>query len=68
MSGEAEALSPGPADAAGTEQLDAPAIAERLVETYLDIGDRSRDEAVVAAVQDLARQAIARLAWLRLWA
>jgi rubrerythrin len=53
-----------PPAAAGDE--DAATLAERLVEAYLDIGDRSRDEAVVARTQDLARQAIARLAWLRL--
>ena len=65
---EASCLSPGPAHAVPIEDLDAPAIAERLVETYLDIGDRSRNETVVARVQDLARQAIGRLAWLRIFA
>jgi rubrerythrin len=45
---------------------DAATLAERLVEAYLDIGDRSRDEMMVARIQDLAREAIARLAWLRL--
>jgi rubrerythrin len=68
MAEEAAAMSPAPNQPAETEDLDAPAIAERLVETYLDIGDRSRDDAVVARVQDLARRAIARLAWLRLLA
>jgi rubrerythrin len=50
------------------EDQDTAAMAERLVEIYLDIGDRSRDEALVARVQTLTRQAIARLAWLRLTA
>ena len=54
-------------DAKTFEDLDAAMTAERLVEIYLDAGDRSRDETVVAAVQTLARQAIARLAWLRLF-
>jgi hypothetical protein len=43
-------------------------MAERLVEIYLDIGDRSRDETLVARVQTLTRQAIARLARLRVTA
>jgi rubrerythrin len=67
MADTVAALSPEPHAGAAVEDLDAAAVAERLVETYLDIGDRSRDEAVVAAVQALARQAIARLAWLRLF-
>jgi rubrerythrin len=50
------------------EDQDTAAMAERLVEIYLDIGDRSRDETLVARVQTLARQAIARLAWLRVTA
>lgn len=66
MAEEAAGLSPAQGDSAAPDDLDALAIAERLVETYLDIGDRSRDEAVVARAQDLAREAIARLAWLRL--
>ncbi len=65
MAGEAAAMSPPP-DNAGLMEGDVQATAERLVETYLDIGDRSRDEDTVARVQGLARQAIARLAWLRL--
>jgi rubrerythrin len=68
MAEEIEALSPAHDYPAVAEDLDAAANAERLVETYLDIGDRSRDEAMVARVQDLARQSIARLAWLRLLA
>jgi rubrerythrin len=69
MAAQAAALSSGPeqAEMQGQDQ-DAAAIAEGLVETYLDIGDRSRDEATVERVQELARAAIARLAWLRLFA
>jgi rubrerythrin len=48
------------------EGLDEAAVAERLVEAYLDLADRSRDEQVVLLAQSLARDAIARLAWLRL--
>ena len=59
------ALTPAPEDAKMFEVLDAPTTAERLMEIYLEIGDRSRDETVVAAVQALARQAIARLTLLR---
>jgi rubrerythrin len=66
MAGEAAAMSSAPDRTPMGEEGDAQATAERLVETYLDIGDRSRDEALVARVQVLARQAIARLAWLRL--
>jgi rubrerythrin len=47
------------------ENLDAQAIAEQLVEIYLSVADRSRDETMVARAQTLARQAIARLTWLR---
>lgn len=69
MADEVAALSSEPehAPTEGQDQ-DPTAIAEGLVETYLDTGDRSRDEAMVAQVQDLARKAIARLAWLRLFA
>jgi rubrerythrin len=49
-----------------TDDPDAAAVGERLVETYVEIGDRSRDEVVLAQVQSLAELAIARLAWLRL--
>ena len=59
------ALTPGPDDTNTFEALDASTTAERLVNIYLEIGDCSRDETVVAAVQNLARQAIARLTWLR---
>ena len=65
MADAVAALTPAPDDASTFEVLDAPATAERLVELYLEIGDRSRDETVVAAVQALAPQAIARLTWLR---
>lgn len=69
MTEEVAALSYGARQAAmeGQDQ-DTAALAEGLVETYLDIGDRSRDEDTVARVQVLARKAIARLAWLRLFA
>ena len=62
------ALTPEAARTPALAELSAPATAESLVETYLDIGDRSRDETVVASAQMLAREAIARLAWLRLLA
>jgi rubrerythrin len=67
MADAVAALLSAPDDATTFEDLDASTMAERLVENYLDIGDRSRDEAVVAGVQTLARQAIGRLAWLRLF-
>jgi rubrerythrin len=59
------ALAPASDDASIFEVPDAPTAAERLVEIYLEIGGRSRDETVVASVQELAQQAIARLTWLR---
>ena len=54
-----------PQAAVGAGKPDPIAIAERLTEEYLDIGDRSADEATVSQVQSLAAQAVARLAWLR---
>lgn len=48
------------------QDLDMLAMAERLVENYLDAGDLSRDEEIVAAAQVLAKRAIVRLAWLRM--
>jgi rubrerythrin len=69
MADEVAALSSESEQATAKEQdQDPTALAEGLVETYLDIGDRSRDEATVAQAQDLARKGIARLAWLRLFA
>lgn len=47
------------------EEADPAAGMERLVEIYLDIADRSREEQLVASAQDLARQAIMRLTLLR---
>ncbi|MCK6449357.1 MAG: ferritin family protein [Alphaproteobacteria bacterium] len=64
MADEVARLAPRVAESAVAE-LNAPAAAERLAEDYLDIGDRSRDEAIVTAVQSLARRAILRLTWLR---
>jgi rubrerythrin len=52
----------GPAQ---TAPDDIATLAERLVEAYLDIADHSRDEAAVARIQGMARQAIRRLGWLR---
>lgn len=41
------------------------AIAESLVETYLEVSEHSTDEKALAEAQGLAEQAVARLAWLR---
>jgi hypothetical protein len=65
MAEMATSLASGPAYDETAEHLDAAGLAERLVEAYMDIGDRSRDEHVIADAQLLARQAIGRLAWLR---
>ncbi|GAU87066.1 ferritin family protein [Bosea sp. BIWAKO-01] len=46
--------------------LDAPlAIAEFLVDRYLEAADQARDEAAMTLAQALAARAINRLAWLR---
>jgi rubrerythrin len=66
MADIAVALATGPDGAKALKLVDASTTAERLTEIYLEIGDRSRDETVVAAVQALTRQAIGRLTWLRL--
>lgn len=47
------------------EQRSIVALAENLVEIYLDVGDRAGDENTTAEAQKLAQQAVARLAWLR---
>ncbi|WP_290816144.1 hypothetical protein [Ferrovibrio sp.] len=49
----------------GDRPADILALAERLVEDYLEVGDRSADEAVVARAQGLAERAVLRLAQLR---
>lgn len=51
--------------AAPVEVLAIAALAERLVEYYLDIADRSRDETIVMRIQAITLLAIRRLAWLR---
>ncbi len=61
---EVSPLTPS-ADSESVEPIDALAVAERLVELYLDIADQARDEAIVDSAQSLAARAIARLAWLR---
>lgn len=65
MAAAIAAMSSSADEMTAIDDEDVAALAERLVEAYLDISDRSRDEAVVSSVQILARQAIARLAWLR---
>jgi rubrerythrin len=47
------------------EQRDAQAVAETLVDAYLEGAENSEDETRVEALQELAAKAIARLAWLR---
>ena len=47
------------------EQRDAHAVAEALVDAYLEGAENSNDETRVEALQELAGKAIARLAWLR---
>jgi rubrerythrin len=44
---------------------DPVALAELLVDGYLEAAERIRDEAALARMQDLAGRAIRRLAWLR---
>ncbi|QFU14800.1 ferritin-like domain-containing protein [Microvirga thermotolerans] len=44
---------------------DPTALAELLVDRYLEAGDTLRDEEALGRAQDLAGRAIARLAWLR---
>ena len=47
-------------------KLDAPlAIAEFLLDHYLEAADRARDEAAMTLAQEFAARAINRLAWLR---
>jgi hypothetical protein len=56
---------PGEAVRPGDEAADILALAERLADDYLEIGDRSGDEAVVARAQALGERAVLRLARLR---
>lgn len=51
--------------AASMERKGPLEIAEALVDGYLDGAERSSDAAHLDSLQDLAEQAIARLAWLR---
>jgi rubrerythrin len=46
-------------------ETDILTLAERLVEDYLEIGDRAADEAVIARSQAMAERAVLRLAQLR---
>ncbi len=61
-----------PAGAPAPSMTPAPseplAIAERLVEIYLEIGERAGQEDLVSEAQELAERAILRLAWLRVLA
>lgn len=50
---------------AGTLPDDPVALAELLVDRYLEAGDALQDEEALGRVQALAGRAIARLAWLR---
>lgn len=50
---------------ASMERKDPLEIAEALVEGYLDAAERASDAACVESLQQLAEQAISRLAWLR---
>jgi len=47
------------------EQQDSLAVAEALVDAYLEGAENSDDETRVEVLQELAAKAIARLAWLR---
>lgn len=49
----------------GQSDTDILTMAERLVEDYLEIGDRAADEAVIARSQAMAERAVLRLAQLR---
>jgi rubrerythrin len=64
MSAEASALSGG-GYGEPLRELDAAALAERLVEDYLDIAETTHDETTALQAQSLAKRAISRLAWLR---
>lgn len=68
MADEAAAAGlPAPVDAtaAGDLQGDPLALAEALVDRYLEAAEQAGREATVARAQSLAERAIARLAWLR---
>lgn len=54
-----------PARDAGQSDADILTMAERLVEDYLEIGDRAADESVIARSQAMAERAVLRLAQLR---
>lgn len=51
--------------ASGASPTETVALAEWLVDRYLDAADHSRDEAALAQAQTLAARAINRLSWLR---
>lgn len=55
---------PAAQDSRQTE-TDILSLAERLVEDYLEIGDRAADESVIARSQAMAERAVLRLAQLR---
>ncbi|WP_162914783.1 ferritin family protein [Desertibaculum subflavum] len=69
LAGQARVASPRSAisspDLRNADKRDILAIAEGLVETYLEVGEHCTDETVLAEAQGLAEQAVARLARLR---
>ena len=62
MSSEASGFGRFPAEAA---HQDPQAIAETLVEAYLEGAEVTRKPGELHRLQDLAQRSIARLAWLR---
>jgi rubrerythrin len=69
LAGQARVASPraaiGSPDLRNADKRNILAIAESLVETYLEVGEHCTDETMLAEAQGLAEQAVARLAWLR---
>jgi hypothetical protein len=51
--------------AAAAEHQDPQAIAEILIEAYLEAAEVARTPSELHRLQDLAQRSIARLAWLR---
>lgn len=65
LTGTSPAGNADEADTVAENRDDILTTAERLVEDYLEISDRSKDEAEIAQAQRLAERAVLRLAQLR---
>lgn len=61
----AELNGSSPVQESSRDEADILALAERLVEDYLEIGDRAADESVIIRSQAMAERAVLRLAQLR---